>query len=124
MNNFLAQSLPSNGNILSNTEVHASIRIKQEQKSDKTQSFISLVFILDTLFILNQLGYCMVGSLVILKMIYGHDVASSDAHNTIDFISYTLECLSHSLNFYCYLKFSSLVRQEFLLFLSRCGLKG
>src|SRR5437870_1437121 len=107
---FIVQQSTSTGNTLpSNTQ----ICFKKEQKADKLNSFVSLVFILDTFFILNQLGYCMAGAIMICTMIYGPDIPSSETQLTFNFLSIIIECLSHSLNFFCYIKFSSLMRQEF-----------
>lgn len=90
----------------------------QQSKTDNANSAISLILILDIFFILNQLGYCILAfSRITITHCDSCGIKPSSI-NTIMFISDIIECLSHSLNFYFYVIFSRLVRQNFLEFVS------
>lgn len=91
----------------------------QKTKIDTTASVVSLVLILDLFFSLNQSGYC---ALVVAKLI--RDSCNKcplgvELYRTTIFVSDFVELLSRSVNFYFYVVFSTILRQEFLLFVSK-----
>lgn len=89
-----------------------------EEKDDRATAMVSLVLILDLMFILNQISYCVMAGCTINKTLKDSTEAE-EIFFTACFVNDTIECLSHSLNFYLYLKFSSLFRRKFFDFLYR-----
>lgn len=91
----------------------------QKAKVDDGHSVVSLVLVLDLFFILNQLGYCLFAASEVYKSICQECEDGIDLYRTAAFVSDFIECLSRSLNFYFYVKFSRLLRNEFLDVVSR-----
>lgn len=81
---------------------------------DGGSSVVSLVLVLDCFFILNQLGYCVLAVTEVLKALNEHDEEVLELYVTAAMAGDVLECCARCLHFYFYLKFSSLMRQEFL----------
>lgn len=109
---FLAQ--PNAENQIKNGG--AAIKVNQNaqnEKNDEATSVISLVLVLDSLFILNQFGYCLVAISNIIRTNCGECESGMQLGSAMFLVGDIFECLSHSLNFYFYLKFSTLLRQEF-----------
>lgn len=89
------------------------------KKPDDSSSVVSLVLILDFFFILNQLGYCFYAASEVYKGVCNDCQESKELYVLATFVSDVLECMSRSLHFYFYLKFSHLLRGEFLAVVSR-----
>lgn len=92
---------------------------KNEKNADDANSVVSLVMILDVFFILNQIGYCFYAVSEVWKARCDECPFGMDLYITATFVSDFLECLSRSLHFYFYVRFSHLLRQEFLEVMSR-----
>lgn len=82
---------------------------------EKIYDTVSLVVIMDIFFILNQLGYCQMAIASALK-----DASFLTDTSVEIFASDVVECMSHSLTFYFYVRFSNLMRREFMDFQKRC----
>lgn len=80
---------------------------------------MSLVLILDVFFILNQLGYCLVTVSNCVASICNQCQSGFDFQLTAMCISDLAECLSHSLQFYFYVRFSTVFREQFFGFVCR-----
>lgn len=108
------QNVAALGNFHDDPEFGAASHGHGSKKADDINSVVSLVLVLDLFFILNQFGYMFYAvSEVIQAHCYGCK-AELDLYNTAMFVSDCLECMSRSLHFYFYVKFSQLLRQEFL----------
>lgn len=110
----------SRHSVVSTLSVVERIQLEQRlAKKEQAESAISLILFLDALFILNQLGYCIYTVATIFR---SYNPESDIAHaweSGSDIASDMIECVSHSLNFYFYVKFSKMMKDEFKDFLSR-----
>lgn len=103
--------------LISPTDPEFASSIYQTQmakKSDDASSTISLVMILDVFFILNQIGYCFCTVSDVWKQSCGECPFGIDLTLMAEFVSDFLECVSRSLHFYFYVRFSQSLRREFL----------
>lgn len=99
------------------TAATQNTRQLEREKREKMKSIMYLTLMLDAFFLVNQIGYC---TLTVSKLYTRYCESCSQslsAYKVAVWLSDFVECLSRSLNFYFYICFSSLIRNEFYAFL-------